>query len=161
MTSTVYVHTRNGKTSAWSRYEFPFTVEAFAQLGNDLYIRNGDVVSKVVEGLQTDYYLAAAVPFAGAVQWPWLDFGLPGATKRLKGFDLVASGVPSVSIGYDQRNPATFTTPYVVSADTLPGGIIAFPIMAPTFSFRVDFAAGTAWSLHAATLYVSQSAGQP
>ncbi len=161
-TSTVFVFTLNGGKGKWSRYVFPFQIDAFAQLGSDLYIRNGDVVSIADESLSTDDVAAAPVTFPGIVQWPWLDFGNAGMTKMMEGFDMVTTGqAPSVSVGYDQRNLAAFTTPYQLSGDTLPGGIIPLPVAAPTFSLRLDFVGGEKWSVQAAQLYLSDTTGQP
>lgn len=153
--STIFVCTitDTGKVKAWSRYVFPFTVDAFAQLGNDLYIRHGDIVSKVVESAVSDEVNGVPVLFGGSVQWNWLDFGTPGRTKELEGFDIVSSGTPSVSLGYDQTNLAAFTPPYAVPADTLPGGLIPLPVSAPSLSVKVDFAGGEKWSLQEISLY--------
>lgn len=155
------IYTMNAGRGKWSRYVFPFSVDAFAQLGDDLYIRSGDRVLRVVEGLATDDVDGVATGFPGIVQWPWLDMGAPGATKMLEGFDLVASGSPSVSVGFDQRDSAAFTTPYSVDPDTLPGGVIPLPVMGSSFALRVDFAPGSKWSLQAANLYVDDTKGQP
>jgi hypothetical protein len=146
----VYSMTQTGNVGAWSRYTLPYAVDAFAQLGNDLLIRSGDSVYRVAESAVDD----AGVGFDGTVQWNWLDMGQPGVTKMLEGFDVVSEGVPSVSIGYDQRDRAAFTEPYAVAADTLPGGIIPLPVSGPSFSMRVDFAPGEPWELSAATLYM-------
>lgn len=157
----VHVCTMNGGKPKWSRYIFPFAVDAFAQLGNDLYIRHGDEVSVVDEDVATDEVGGVAIDFSGVVWWPWLDFGQPGVTKMLEGFDIVGSGAPSVSIGYDQRNLAAFTAPYAVSPDTMPGGIIPLPVAAPTMSVRIDYAGGQAWNLQAFQLYLDDMRGQP
>lgn len=150
----VFVYTMNTGGGAWSRYSLPFAVDAFAQLGNDLYIRHGDTVSRVVETVPTDETADGPQGFPGRAQWNWLDMGQPGVTKMLEGFDVVSEGVPSVSVGYDQRDPSAFTDPYPVSADTLPGGIIPLPVSGPSFSLRVDFEPGQTWELTAATLYM-------
>lgn len=151
----VYVFTRNGPgTGKWSRYVFPFSIEGFQQLGDALYIRSGDTIKRVSESAVTDIHNGVEVPFSGAAQWSWLDFGQPGTTKMLEGFDVVASGSPSVSIGWDQSSPLAFTTPYAVPADTVPGNIIPLPLSGPSFSLRVDFAAGEKWELQSAALYV-------
>lgn len=157
----VYVCTMNGGKPKWSRYAFPFAVDAFAQLGNDLYIRHGDEVSIVDEEAVTDDVGGVATNFDGVVQWPWLDFGQPGVTKMMEGFDIVGSGAPSVSIGYDQRNLAAFTDPYAVSPDTMPGGIIPLPVAAPTLSVKINFAGGQAWNLQAFQLYLDDMRGGP
>lgn len=153
--STTYVFTiRPGKGGCWSRYIFPFVIDNFAQLGNDLYVRHGDSVSIVDEDSVSDYTEDGALTFEGLVQWPWLDFGQPGVTKMLRGFDVVGSGVPSVSVGYDQRNVAAYTTPYRIPADTVPGGIIPMPVSAPSVSMKVEFEGGTKWNLQAVMVYL-------
>jgi hypothetical protein len=154
VTSTVFVHTSSARKAKWSRYEFPFAVDAFAQLGDDLFIRRGDAICVVSEQAVADEIDGEAVPFVGAVQWSWLDMGQPGVDKQLEGFDIVASGSPSVSVGYDQRNAAAFTAPYAVDPDTVPGNIIPLPVVAPSLAVRIDFEGGEAWSLQAVNLYL-------
>lgn len=159
--TTVFVYTRNAGKGKWSRYVFPFTVDAFAQLGNDCYIRHGDIVSKVDASAVADEVNGVPVNFEGIVQWGWLDCGSPGQTKLLESFDLVASGNPSVAIGYDQTNLNSFTTPYAVGPDTEPGTPIPLPVAAPSFSPKVTFAGGEAWSVQRMTLYIDDTMGQP
>ena len=159
--TTVFVQSLNGRAGRWSKYILPYVVEAFAQLGDDLYIRSGDKILRVEKGLLTDHVDGDEVPFTGLVQWPWLDNGNPGATKMLEAVDLVASGAPSISIGYNQLNTAAFTAPYTINPDTLTGGTIPIPVMGPSFSLRINFAAGTAWSLKSAELYLDDTKGHP
>ena len=149
MITTVLVYTMNrtGQVGAWSRYLFPFSVDAFTQLGDDLYIRHGDEVSKVSEAALTDSVGGVAIPFTGVVQWNWLDFGQPGTTKMMEAFDLVATGSPSIAFGYDQRDVSLFTPDYAVTPDTLAGGMIPYPISFPTLSVRLTFTGGSAWSV--------------
>lgn len=155
MTTTTFVLSMNGGKPKWSRYVYPFAIDGFAQLADSLYIRNGDIVSKVVEGLHTDDVAGVATNFSGAVQWHWLDFGQPGVTKMVEGFDYVGTGqAPTVSFGYDQRNVATLSAGYLLSEDTVPGTMIPYPISAPTLSVRLDFAGGAAWSVQAVQLYL-------
>lgn len=156
--STAFIYTVNGGKGKWSRYVFPFSVDAFAQLGDDLYIRHGDTISVVDETLAVDQVDGAGIPFDGLVQWGWLDCGQPGVTKELEGFDVVGSGTPSVSIGYDQRNVSAFTEPYAIDADTVPGDIIPLPVVAPSLSVKLAFAGGSAWSLQSVTLYLRDRA---
>lgn len=156
--STVFVHTRNGSKPRWSRYVFPFSIDAFAQLTDDLFIRSGDTIKRVSEQAVSDVHNGTAIDFGGVVQWPWLEVGQPGVSKMLEGFDIVATGTPSVSIGYDQRNPDAYTTPYQVPADTVPGDIIPLPVVGPSFSLKVEFGGGEAWNLYQALLYVHDNA---
>lgn len=161
-TSTVFVYTLNGGKGKWSRYSFPFSIEAFAQLGNVLYVRHGDVVSRVVEEAVNDEVDGVGVPFPGIVQSQWLDCGAAGVTKMLDSLDYIGTGQgPSVSIGYDQRNAAAFTTPYAIDPDTMPGTSVPIPVAAPTFSVRLDYNGGEKWSLQAVNLYTDTLAGEP
>lgn len=153
----VYVCTLNAGKPKWSRYVFPWAIDAFAQLGNDLYTRHGDTISRVDEGAVDD----DGTTFTGTVQWPWLDMGQAGATKMMEGFDIVASGDMSVSVGYDQLNANAFTAPYACGPDTLTGSVIPLPLMAPTFSPKLTFAGGEKWSVQSMTLYVNNQRGQP
>jgi hypothetical protein len=95
------------------------------------------------------------------VQWGYLDCGPAGQTKMLTGFDIVASGNPSVSIGYDQTDATRFTAPYAIGPDTLPGALIPLPVAAPSFSPKVTFAGGQKWSVQQMSLYLDDTAGQP
>lgn len=159
--TTVFVHALTGRSGKWSRYTFPFAIEAFAQLDNDLYIRSADKLLRVVDGLLTDHVDGDEVGFGAVQQWPWIDLGTPGATKQMVGMDLVASGDTTLAIGYDQTDLSKFTTGYTINPDTMPGGMVPFPLMAPTFSLKIAFAPGTAWKVRSATLYVNETRGQP
>jgi len=155
--SDVFVYTRNGRSGAWSRYIFPFTVTGFAQLDNDLYIRGNDEVYRVDEALTTDLVEAGEAPIIGYVWWPWLDFGQPGQDKMLEGFDITSTGEDvSISFGYIQGNAdsSAFTELYnLTAADTVPGTIVPMPLTAPTISVKVRFGEAP-WSLTGLLLYV-------
>ena len=164
MSTTVFVYSmaRAGQAGAWSRYEFPFSVEAFAQLGDDLYIRHGNSISVVSESATSDQVGGSAINFPGLVWWPWLDFGTPGQTKMMEGFDYVGTGQgPSISIGYDQRNVAAFTPAYQVVNDTMPGGMVPIPVAAPTLSVKLAFAGGQKWNVQSVLLSVLPMQGGP
>lgn len=151
-TDTVFIYTMNRgvQGGAWSRYVFPFTIEHFAHLENTLYMRHGDNVSYVIEGAIDD----DGVGFQGVIQWPWLDFGTPGVTKMLIGFDIVGEGTSSIQIGYDQTNLGTFTTAYPIPVDTYPGMIIPLPLQAPAMSVKLTYDASQAWQWNALNLYL-------
>jgi len=162
--TTVHVYTmaRVGQAGAWSRYTFPFSVEAFAQLGDDLYIRHGNSISVVSELASSDQVGGSEINFPGLVWWPWLDFGTPGQTKMMEGFDYVGTGQgPSISIGYDQRNVAAFTPAYQVVNDTMPGGMVPIPVAAPTLSVKLAFAGGQKWNVQSVLLSVLPMQGGP
>jgi len=148
-----YVYTMSGRKGNWSRYFFPYAIECFAQLGDDLYIRHGNAISRVDEDAVSDEVAGVGVDFTGTVWWPWLDFGQPGVTKMLEGFDYIGTGQgPSIQIGYDQRNVSVMTPAYQLDNDTLPGGIIPLPVSAPTLSVKLTFAGGASWRVNAVNL---------
>jgi hypothetical protein len=149
----VYTMNRTGQVGAWSRYVFPFNIDATAQLGETLYLRSGDVIYRVDEDADND----AGTPIVGVVQWPWLDFGSPGATKMLQSVDVVGSGPGTVSlqIGYDQRAVEAFTPSYTIPIDTLTGMPVPMPVSAPTLSVRLTFTGK--WSLQAVNVNLAEN----
>lgn len=153
MSDQVFIYTMNqgrGTQGRWSRYVFPFTIQVFAHLRDDLYLRHGDTVSKVVEGELYDDNVA----FEGVIQWPWLDFRSPGRDKLMMGFDIVGEGTVSVEVGYDQTNLDGFTTSFAIPEDSAPGQIIPLPVTAPSFSIRLTYDGGQAWEWNALQLYL-------
>lgn len=142
MNSSVFVYTMNkvGSIGAWSRYVFPWEVEDHTQLEDDLYLRSGDAIYILDEDVLTDEDANGdPVEVVGEIRWPYLDFGAPGVTKRLIGFDMVGTGTVTVQFGYDQRDFDVLTPEYTIEADTVPGSIIGFPWAAPSFSLRLQF----------------------
>jgi hypothetical protein len=111
-----------------------------------------------------DSGVTVGVEFTSVVQWPFLDFGNFNADKELLGCDLTIEGVVVVSIGYDQRNleysqdtDATWTAPYEVDGDTVPGQMLGFSVTGPSFSLRLEFHADQAWKWYASTLYLKDT----
>ncbi len=158
----VFVYTLSGGSGKWSRYTFPWSIEEFAQLGDDLYVRHGDFVSRVDPVAVADDVAGVPVNFASSVWWPWLDFAAPGVTKMLQGIDYIGLGQgPTIAIGYDERNVAAFTAPYQLSSDTLPGGIIPMAVSAPSFSVKLSFAGGQKWTVNAVNVMVTNLGNGP
>ena len=151
----VYSMQQSGR-GAWSKYVFNFDIEAFALLGDTLYLRHGNYVNIVDDLYTSDYVGATEIVYAGAVQWSWLDMGMPGVTKMLKSFDIVSTSSvsPTVEFGYDQLNPSTMTTPYTIPDDSLTGNPIPFPMAAPSISPKLTWSSGP-WTLNAFSLYVN------
>ena len=162
MTTSVWVYSmlQSGK-GAWSEYEFNFDIEAFALLGDTLYLRHGDNVSIVDSNITDDQASSESnVSADGIVQWPWLDCGSPGATKMLEGFDIVATSDvnPNVEFGYDQLDATIYTTPYEIEPDSLTGTMIPMPLAAPSISPRLTWTGG-AFTLNAFSMYVQDTQG--
>jgi hypothetical protein len=148
----VYVlsNSRIGKVGGWSEYVFPWSIEYSTLLDGDLYVRSGRKLYRLEETAVDD----AGVGFEGLIHWPYLDMGTPGAMKQMHGFDVVGFGNCEVSFGYDQSNVAAVTPPLPVVADTAPGGMIAMPLCAVSFSVQIRYPPGQAWSLLAAAVYL-------
>jgi hypothetical protein len=156
---TVWVYTQGGigKRGTWSRYEFPFVCSYATTLGNTMYMMgtndSGTFIFKVDEDAVTDN--GVAIP--ATIQWQWLDFGTTGVTKMLETVDIVGDVVaPTVSIGYDQTNPAAVTAPYQLQVDSMCGFPVPIPVSAPTFSIKLDYAAG-GWELQQFNVEVRQN----
>lgn len=161
--TTVFVYTlsRTGEVGAWSRYTFPFQIDAFAQDAGTLYIRSGDDVLAVDQSALGDYVGNSPKfsEFTSTIQWPWLDMGQPGLSKLMVGFDMTASSqlLADVSIGYDESNTSAFTAVYSTIPDTVPGVFIPLTLFAPSFSFKVTFSSASKWALYAVTMYLRDS----
>lgn len=151
-----FVLTINGGKSdmSWSRYVFPSAIDDWTINDTDLFLRSGDKVWKFDAATLIDDSGGANVQFVGDVEWPYLDFGALGVTKSLIGFDIVADGTFTVSIGYNQKDLSQFTTPYSIVGDTLVGDIIPLPVSAPSFQLRLQFAGNEAWEWSAAALHL-------
>lgn len=155
-TTQVFVYTMNrvGQVGAWSRYLFPFFISAFAQFDNKMLVRADDAIIELDDGLLVDFESDEdETPIEGTLWWPWLDMGSAGVTKMLDSFDIVGTGAPTIEIGWDQTNLGTFTDPYELPADTLPGQRIPFPLSAPSFSIRLTYTGQ--WEFNALNIYLS------
>ncbi len=149
----VLSRSRLGKIAAATRYEYPWPVDDTTQLNGDLYLRTGDDLM-IVDAEATD---DDGTVFEGVIETPNLDMGSPGVTKMMVGMDIVGYGEATVSIGWDQTNPAAYTDPYLLPADSIPGGFIPIPVSAPSFAVRLVYAGGQAWKLNAMNLYLQDS----
>jgi hypothetical protein len=151
-----FVLTLNGGKAdmSWSRYVFPSAIDDWTINDTDLYLRSGDKVWHFDDTILIDDSGGANVTFEGNIWWPYLDFGALGVTKNMIGFDVVADGTFTVSIGYNQKDDTQFTTPYSIVGDTLVGDIIPMPVSAPSFQFRLVFAGNEAWEWSATALHL-------
>jgi hypothetical protein len=70
----------------------------------------------------------------------------------------VGNGTARIEIGYDQTSLGTFTAPYVIPADTLPGTIIPMPLTAPSYSVRITYDGAQPWLWNATTIYLDDVA---
>lgn len=128
----VYSISRTSKIAAWSQYFLSTTVDAFAELGQELYIRSGDSVFKLDAAVSTD----DGTQYEVLIQLPYMDFKTSGELKRIYGIDVVIEGRCFVSVGYDVRDPDAFTPEVKVKGNTRPGGMISVECCGTEFSLR-------------------------
>lgn len=129
----VYSISRTAKIAAWSQYFLSQSVDAFAELGQDLYIRSGDSVYKLNEEVSTD----DGTQYEVLIQLPYMDLKKPGILKQIWGADVVVEGTCFMSIGFDVRDPDAFTPEVKVKGNTRPGGLIPVECTGTEFSIRL------------------------
>lgn len=144
--TTVFVYTMNrlGQIGAWTRYEFPFAIDDWCILGNDLYVRSGDEIRRVTDTRESDEMRdengdISPVAFDWTLQWPWLDFGQIGQGKMMLGFDIVGYGAARIQFGYDQSNGGVWTPEWQLIADSVPGQLLPMPLTAPSMAIRLTY----------------------
>lgn len=145
----VYSISRTAKIAAWSRYFLPNAVDAFAELGQELYIRSGDDVFK----LDPESYTDDGLQFEVLLDLPYMDFKSPGQLKRIYGADVVVDGKCEFSIGYDVRNQDAYTSPVKVKGNTRPAGMIPVECGGTEFALRFRNYDSAGFRLDSVTLY--------
>lgn len=145
----VYSVSRTAKIAAWSQYFLTQPVDAFAELGQELYIRSGDSVYK----LDPDVCSDDGTQFEVLLDLPYMNFKTPGQTKRIYGVDLVIDGRCEFSIGYDVRDKDAFTTPVKVKGNTRPSGMVPVECCGTEFSLRFRNYDDKPFKLDAVTIY--------
>lgn len=145
----VYSISRTARIAAWSRYFLPSTVDAFAELGQELYIRSGDSVYKLDPTVSAD----DGMQFEVLLDLPYMDFKTPGQLKRIYGADLVMEGSCEFSIGCDVRNPDAYTTPVKVRGNTRPDSMVPVECAGTEFSLRFRNYDNKPFRLDAVTIY--------
>ena len=145
----VYSVSRTAKIAAWSRYELPVSVDAWAELEGALYLRSGDEVFLLDEEGYTD----DGVPYEVLVQIPWMNFKSPGVLKQIYGIDISMEGECLLSIGMDANAPDSFTEDVRIVGNTYGGGLIPMMCSGTEFSFRFTNKTDKPFRLDALTVY--------
>lgn len=145
----IYSISRTAKIAAWSRYFFREEVQAFAELGQELYLRMGDDVFKLDPAAKTD----DGTQYEVLIDLPYMDLKTPGQLKRIYGADVVVNGKCEFSVGYDVRDPDAYTTPVRVKGNTRPTGMLPVECCGTEFALRFrNYDAGE-FRLDSVTLY--------
>ena len=145
----VYSVSRTAKIAAWSRYELPVSVEAWAELEGELYLRSGDDVYRLDE----DGYTDDGKLYEVVVQIPWMNFKSPGVLKHMYGIDIAMEGECFISVGMDVRYPDVFTDEVRVVGNSYGGGLIPMECCGTEFSFRFRNVTNQPFRLNALTVY--------
>ena len=145
----VYAVSRTAKIAAWSRYELPVTIDAWAELEGILYIRSGDDVYMLDE----DGYTDDGQEYEVLIQIPWMNFKSPGVLKHMYGIDIAMEGECYISVGMDARRPDSFTDEVRVVGNTYGGDLIPLECCGTEFSFRFRNKTDQPFQLNALTVY--------
>ncbi len=145
----VYSFSRTSKISAWSRYTFPFSITDVTELDGDLYFRAGNTIYKLDDEATTD----AGVNFTVGIEFPYLDFKLPGVLKMIMGMDTVMLGSADMSIKFDARQPDFVTPTISMTGDTRPGEMTAVEIVSVGIAPVIESTNDGEFELHAMTFY--------
>jgi len=151
----VYSISRSAKIAAWSQYFLSQPVDAFAELGQELYIRSGDVIYKLDESVNAD----DGMQFDVLIELPYMDFKTPGQLKQLTGIDVVVDGACYVSVGFDVRDPDAFTSEVKIKGNTRPGGMIPIECCGTEFAMRFRNYDDKPFRLDAITVHFQELGG--
>jgi hypothetical protein len=121
-----YSFSRSNKLSAWSTFEFPFSIDDVAVLNSELYARSGNIVYRFDKTVFNDDGVFPLVE----VEMYYQDGKSPGIEKMFIGFDAVVTGTPKVAFRYDPRDE-TLITPFIpISSDTRPADLYPMELCA-------------------------------
>lgn len=150
----VYTFSRVSKISAWSYYEFPFSIDAACELSGILYLRSGDDVYKVdKDAYEDDDGVGGTTAIAVDVEMNFQSMKKPGQEKMFLAADVVCQGETSVTFRYDPDNTALATESVSTSNDSRREGVIPLDIMATEIAPRFQHSANEAWRLDLVNLY--------
>lgn len=144
-----YSVSRTAKIAAWSRYELPVHVDAWAELNGTLYLRSADDVYLLDE----DGYTDDGEMYEVLIQMPHMNFKSPGVLKRIYGLDIAMDGECFISVGIDVRTPDVFNDEVRVIGSTYGGGLIPMECCGTEFAFRFRNRTKEAFRLNALTVY--------
>jgi hypothetical protein len=118
--AVVFTFSRSSKISAWSFYEFPFTLDYIDELDAVPYIRSGNEIYRI----DIDAWTDDGVPYEVVAETAYSDFKAPGVDKQVYGLDASFTGIGEISQRFDPRSPSLITSPPVsITGDTQPGDL--------------------------------------
>lgn len=146
----VYTFSRTSGVSAWSVYEYPFSIDYMDELDAELYIRSGNDVYKVNRDVKTDDGTLYQVD----IELAYLDFKMPGMLKQIHGMDAVVTGTCDISHRFDPRDTALVTDPPVtVNGDSRPGYLYPVELVTTNLAPVIKNYDAEDFELHQLTYY--------
>lgn len=143
----VFIYNPSSKVTGWSEWAFPFPVEHFAVVSNELYIRSGDDVYHVSDQYDTDDGLP--------IEWEWQSQHFharsPGVLKSFKALTLNQRGQSEVLIAPDFNEPNLVVPVGAAANNTLSWGKIPMNVLSEAAALVLR---GTGrWKLDGITLH--------
>lgn len=145
----VYTHSKAAKLAAWSYYDYPFSVDAIAELKGVLYLRSGNNVYRVDESVRTDN----GENYEVVAQIPYMNLKKPGALKQIWGLDAVMQGSAEIQVLFDVRDELMYQSLGTVSGDSRPGGQAPVGVMGTDIALKFINNDDQDWRLDSTQLY--------
>ena len=136
------------KTTGWTTWTLPVSVDYFAELNGVVYIRSGNTVYKLDSTLVAD--TAGAINFD--VYTAFHNWGRPGHKKLWKSLDIVQTGTSGLNVCIDPTDTTRFqfSAPISLTNTTFAKGRIALNRVSDTLALR--FTGTGLWRLDSAVL---------
>lgn len=145
----VFTFSRTGKISAWSRYEFPFAIDAAAVYAGTLYLRAGDVVYT----LSRSAYADNTTPPTVTVELPYMNLKSPGVLKMITGFDCVIKGTANFQFRFNPNDESQITSAIQLTGDTHNGTMQPVELCCTSIAPVITHSANEEFEIHSLTIY--------
>jgi len=139
----IYTFSKTAKLSAWSYYEYNFTIDEMTMHKNDVIFRSGNNIYRTNKNVFTD----DTQNYEVIAQFSDLDFKANTALKQIHGFDLAQVGDCTAEFKVGTENKTT-THSVDVSGDFRDAGMVSLPLIATHVSPKFTNNNTTDWSLH-------------
>lgn len=148
--AVVFTFSRTSEVSAWSVYEFPYTLDYIDELNADLYIRSGNNVYRLDRNVKSD----DGVIYPVEIEMAYLDMKTPGMLKQFYGMDAVLTGTATIAHRFDSRNVSLISDPPVtVTGDTRSSYVYPVELLATNLAPVLRNFDNQEFELHALTYY--------
>lgn len=119
----VYSFSKTSKLSAWSTYNFPWSISDATVLNQELYVRTGDDVYKISPEVFKDG--VSSTPLVDVLMF-YQDANRPLVLKQFMGEKHICTGSPTISYRFDANNQTLESAEYELPECTEPG--VIYPV---------------------------------